>query len=181
MSHQRANPGRVRAKPLITGLAARGRFPLHPAPQDLRGREPQRSAKILTEAATPGERPLPWRSRAFGESVNFHCKVRLSASAVCRVARSRRGYSAPWCGYSCGGAVPEFPANPLPRVGQDRRCGMAQPVRCDLPHPRARGMRDKYGIGRRHAAPTTARQRLVYTEVYTDIKNSGHLGPSASE
>jgi hypothetical protein len=60
--------------------------------------EPVMDEWILAEAATPGERPLPWRSRAIGESVNFHCKVRLSVSAVCRVARSRRGYRAPWCG-----------------------------------------------------------------------------------
>ena len=31
---------------------------------------------------------------------------------------------------------------------------------------------DKYGIRRRYALLVT-----VYTEVYTDIENSGHLGP----
>ena len=58
---------------------------------------------------------------------------------------------------------------------------------CDLPHPSSpasgpepnverTGLADKYGIRRRHALHVT-----VYTAVYTDMENSGHLGPCASE
>ena len=68
--------------------------------------------------------------------------------------------------------------------GSRQRCGAT--LSCDLPSraPRKRpepnveraGLADKYGIRRRHALHV-----IVYTAVCTDIENSGHLGPCASE